>query len=108
MKKNTPIFSDHAIRRTVQRNLSPKEVDYVIRYGERIHRAGAVFYYLRDCDLSEADQKDDDLTRLIGTAVVLSKDQKTVLTVWRNRKKGLNHIRRKSKYTHPQWMKQYA
>jgi len=105
--KPTRKFSEHAIRRTVQRNVTPKEVDFIIRHGERLHRAGAVFYYLRECDLKEEQHKDDDITRLIGTAVVLSKDSKTVLTVWRNRKNGLHHIRRKRKRSHPQWIARY-
>lgn len=108
MARKPKKYNHHAARRIAQRNVSPQEIEYVIKKGERFHRAGAVFYYLRDCDLSEEDQKDDERTRLIGTAVVLSKDQNTVLTVWRNRRNGLSHIRRKSKYAYPDWMKHHA
>lgn len=101
-------FNDHAHQRIAQRNLSAKAVQYVITHGKRMRRAGAVFYYLRKCDLATDDHKNDALVRLVGTAVVLSPDERTVLTVWRNRRNGLNHIQRKPKYAIPHWMRQTA
>lgn len=107
MNSDLPELNLHATQRAAQRNVSLEEIKYVINNGTRLHRAGAVFCYLRECDLSDDEQKDNDLTRLIGTAVVLTRDRKTVLTVWRNRKDGLTRIRRKEKYDIPQKSKDY-
>ena len=108
MAKKFLILNTHAIERAAQRNLSSEAIQYVITYGRRLHRAGAVFFYLRDCDIQDEDRKKSEFTRLVGTAVVLSRDQQTVLTVWRNRKNGLMHIRRKNKFSKPQWTRQNA
>jgi hypothetical protein len=64
-------------------------------YGQRFHRAGALIYYLRRRDVPEWDRADDRWMKLVGTAVVLTKDGRTVLTTWRNRRNGLKHIKRK-------------
>ena len=96
-----PVLNDHATQRAAQRNLSPQAIQFVLSYGERLNRAGAIFYFLRECDLAYPHIKDDELRRLIGTAIVLSKDESQVLTVWRNRKDGLNRIERKSKFDIP-------
>jgi hypothetical protein len=89
----------HAEQRAAQRNLSLAGLRYVITHGQRFRRAGALIYFLRRCDIPEWDQATDDWTRLIGTAVVLTKDGRMVLTAWRNRRDGLKRIKRKPKYS---------
>ncbi len=90
----------HALSRAAQRNLPIDAVDYIIDHARPIYKAGALFYYLRDRDIPARDQQYPQLARLAGTAVVLSTDQKTIVTIWRDRKKGLKHIKRKNNY-HP-------
>ena len=88
-------FNLHSSQRAAQRNVGEQDIDYVVRYGQRFHRAGAVFYFLRQCDIPANDQALDTVARLAGTAVVLSKDESTLITIWRNRRSGLKHIRQK-------------
>lgn len=92
------VLTGHARQRAAQRNLSPAELRYVIRHGQRFHRAGVLIFFLRDRDVPAADRADDDLRRLAGTAVVLSSDGRQVLTAWRNRRSGLQRIKRKVEY----------
>ena len=90
--------SMHVRNRASQRGLPPGAIDYVIDHGTTFHRSGVIFYYLRKCDIPEQDLVYEQITRLEGTAVVVSKDKQQIITVWRNRDKGLKHIKRKPKY----------
>jgi hypothetical protein len=87
-------FTDHARRRAAQRSLSVVDIDYVLTYGQYFRRAGAEFYYLRRRDILEWELA-SELSRLAGTAIILSKDGQTLITTWRNRRTGLKNIRRK-------------
>ena len=89
----------HSATRAAQRNLMLDEIKYVTIFGKRFHRAGAIIYYLRECDIPPFDRSDPRWARLIGTAVVLSKDGSTVITVWRNRRNGLKRIKRKPEHS---------
>ena len=89
----------HALLRSAQRNVSDAEMQYVVKHGERFRKAGALIYYLRRCDVPDEDQNDDEWMRLVGTAIILSKDGRRVITIWRNRRSGLRHIKRKPKYS---------
>lgn len=93
-----PRWEPHARLRTAQRNLAPDQVRYVMTYGQRVHRAGALIYFLRRRDIPEWDQSADRWARLEGTAVILTKDGRRLITAWRNRRDGLKQIRRKAKY----------
>jgi hypothetical protein len=55
--------------------------------GQYFHRAGAKFYYLRRRDIRQWE--------LAGTAIILAKDGRTLITTWRNRRRGLKIIRLK-------------
>ena len=94
-----PKLNWHARQRSAQRNVSAAEVQYVIDHGQRFHKAGALIYFLRRCDVPEDDLNDDERTRLMGTAVILTKDGRRVITIWRNRRDGLKHIKHKPKYS---------
>ena len=79
-------FSNHALVRMSQNAIAQDEIHYVITYGQRFHRAGAVFFYLQKRDIPDWDRLDDRWVRLAGTAVILTKDRRLVITVWRNQR----------------------
>jgi len=85
-------FTNHSRWRAAQSNLSAVDIEYVRAYGQRFHRAGAEFYYLRRRDIPEWDLA-SDLSRLAGTAIILTKDGRTLITIWRNQRHGLKNIR---------------
>jgi hypothetical protein len=88
--------TQHALKRMAQRNLSERDVEYVMTHGCREFRGGVEFRYLRKRDIPPQDQS--QFARLEGTAIVVGSASDTdVITVWRNRKNGLRHIRQKSK-----------
>lgn len=85
--------SCHAARRMRQRGLSHADVAYVMKHGQKWHVADAVIFFLRNKDMPYEDRH--LLERLCGTAVVVARTNPVVITVWRNRKQGLQHIKRK-------------
>lgn len=87
-------MTEHSEERASQRSLSLEEVEYVLQFGKRYYRDGAMVYYLRRRDLPPSDRRCDTWTGLIGTAVVLTLDRRIVITVWRNRRSGLKWLRR--------------
>jgi len=91
----TPALTDHARQRMAQRNMSCKDVGYIMDYGQVLHRSGAVFIHLGHKDIPTEDRGDPAIARLEGATVVLGDSESVVLTVWRNREQGLRHIRRK-------------
>jgi hypothetical protein len=88
-----PFLTDHSELRMSQRNLSLDDVNYVMTYGQKLHRAGALIFFLRKRDIPAWDLPSSRLTRLAGTAVVASRDGRVVITAWRNLKRGLSHIK---------------
>ena len=88
----------HSEYRSAQRGLTNEAIDYITQYGSTHHCAGALFYYLRNQDLPGDDRHWDWALRLVGTALVYSKDDRILITVWRNRKNGLKKIRKKNPY----------
>ncbi|MCB9422242.1 MAG: DUF4258 domain-containing protein [Ardenticatenaceae bacterium] len=89
-------FTGHAEQRMAQRNLSWEDVQIVLMCGQRFHKAGAIFIYLRSRDIPDELQSDNRFSRLEGTTIVVSRDEPgLILTVYRNRQKGVGHIRRK-------------
>ena len=91
-------FSCHAMERVAKRNLSVAEIDYALKYGQRIHRTGIVFYFLGERDIPKDDRRNSNIVRLVGLTLLVSQDRE-LITVYRNRD-GLRAIKRKSKY---QW-----
>ncbi len=89
-------MTNHSEQRAAQRCLTTEEVEYVMQFGKRYFSEGARVYYLRRKDLPGADHRLDCWNRLVGTAVVVSCDRQSVITVWRNRKTGLKFLRRRS------------
>lgn len=89
----------HSERQIARRGLTLDQVGYVLTYGQRLHRTGALICFLRQRDIPVWDRANPEITRLEGVAVVLSKDGETIITVWRNARQGLKHIRRKPNYS---------
>lgn len=98
---STFVTTDHAQQRMAQRNLSLDDVLFVLEYGKCYHRAGAMFFYLRGKDIPKKQRKDNRIAQLEGATVILSRDAPAILTVYRNRDRGLRHIKRKCKYSQP-------
>mgnify|MGYP001054826431 CR=1 FL=1 len=92
-------FTSHAVKRAAQRNLSPEDIHYVLQHGSKIHNAGACFCYLGEKDIVPGDRKQDSIARLEGTTLVLDPEQESIVTLYRNRQKGMKAIRKKSSYT---------
>lgn len=96
-QSGNPCRLSHGALRMAQRNLSGKDVDYIRSYGRCLHRAGAVFYFLARRDMPPQDLADASKVRLEGSVAVLDKEEKEVITVYRNRQ-AWKKIRRKAKY----------
>jgi hypothetical protein len=90
----------HSALRSAQRGLNGEEIDYVFEYGARFHSGGALIYYLRRQDVPVLDQRLDWIMRIVGTALVVDRDDQVLLTTWRNRRSGLKLIRKQSKERH--------
>lgn len=97
---STIIYTNHAIKRMAQRNVSENQVSFILKHGYAVHRAGAVLVSLRDKDIPKKLRADNQFARLAGTTVVLSREEPIILTVWRNRDKGLQHIRQKPRFSY--------
>ena len=93
----------HSAFRSAQRGLSDDEIEYVLQYGSYYHRGGALIYFLRRQDVPLPDRRSDWAMYLVGTALVVSNDGHTLLTAWRNRRKGLKLIRKKPQYRATCW-----
>jgi hypothetical protein len=83
--------TDHSAFRSAQRGLTDEEIEYVYQFSSRFHQGGAMICFLRQRDLPAANH-------LVGTALVLDKEGKTLITVWRNRRSGMKIIRKKTRY----------
>ncbi len=81
----SPLLSVHAQKRCAQRGLRRDDIGYVLRYGTKVYRNGAVHYFLRRRDIPGPDRKTWD--RLVGTTVVVAPDLGRVITVYRNRRR---------------------
>ena len=85
--------SGHSAQRAAQRRLSPLEIEYVLEYGRRYHQAGALVYYLGQRDIPKEDRRLDACMRLEGTALIMARDMRTLITVWRNRRQSRSRFR---------------
>lgn len=99
LNNNTIIYTNHARQRMAQRNVSDRQISFILEHGEEIHCAGARFVHLRRKDIPQPFRKVDDFAQLIGSTVVLSIADPVIMTVWRNRRHGLRHIRHKPRYS---------
>jgi len=89
-------FSRHAAERAAQRNISQEDMDFVLRYGQEIHRSGAVFIFLGHKDIPESLARKRSVEKLVGTTILISSDEECIITAYKNRK-ALREIKRKDK-----------
>lgn len=84
-----------------QRNLTCRNVEYILRYGRKMRNAGAWLYFLGKKDIPGQDHSHDDITRLEGTGVICNEEEGPVdlkiITAVRN-ENYLRKFRRKEKY----------
>jgi hypothetical protein len=92
-------YTFHALDRLAQRNLTHDEIDFIVRHGYRLRKAGAVFYQMRTRCMPDHVPPNDPLRRLVGTTVVLSPDEQTLITAYRD-EKWFKRDRKKTKYRH--------
>lgn len=83
-------LSNTAIRKMARINVALSEIEFAIKKGQKVHRTGAVFYFLGKNDLPDGTQ----FEKLNGLAVIV--EDRTIITVYKN-KKSLHNIKRKAK-----------
>jgi len=86
----------HAQIRGAQRNITPENIDLVLRYGKELHRTGASFIFLGKRDIPEDLRNDDQMRKLEGTVLIISEDSNHLITCYKNRN-ALREIKKKSK-----------
>lgn len=89
------VFTDHARKRMAQRNVSEADILFILQHGHETHCAGTIMVACRHKDIPEERLIQDQFRRLDGVSVVMNRVEPVVITVWRNRKQGSRHIRRK-------------
>ena len=93
-------LSQHATLRMAQRNISLGDLEYVLKYGERVYKTGITIYVLRKRDILPNDRKDAEITRLEGTVVLTGFTQDgnlDIITIYRN-KGAFRTLQCKEKY----------
>ena len=94
------ILTGHAHTRSGQRHLRREDILYVCQHGQKLHRTGACFFFLREKDVPAADSK----PHLIGTVVLTKPGNQPgaliIVTVYKN-KEALRTIKKKLKHRLP-------
>lgn len=80
-----------------QRNVTEREIRYIVRYGSKSYAAKAEHFVLRRSDIPVFDRDQLDAHRL--TNVVVTVVDGSVLTVYRN-DKPFRHIGKKTNWWH--------
>ena len=91
-------YTKHAKKRMAQRNISKSDIWVAMRYGQKLHRTGIIFFFLGKNDIPEIMLK--TLEGLEGITVLLDPNNTEVITVYRNRD-ALRNIKRKTKHALP-------
>jgi hypothetical protein len=93
----------HVEQRMAQRNISWDDIHFVLQYGQRFHKAGAIHIFLRSRDIPQEMRAKKRFSRLEGTTIVVSRDDLgSIITVHRNRRNGAKNLRckrRNSRYS---------
>lgn len=95
-------LTKHAVLRMAQRNISLRDLEYVLEHGERVYKTGVTIYVLRKRDILQDDLKKSQITRLEGTVVLTGFSQEgdlEIITMYRD-KSASRTIRCKEKYDH--------
>jgi hypothetical protein len=80
----------HAVHRRAQRNLTERDVQFVLEHGRRIRCGGVLHVFLGKRDIPDDQETRRQFERLEGTTLVL-------ITTYRNRR-ALKQIRSKPRY----------
>ena len=86
----------HARKRCAQRNIDEHTVEIVKKHGQKLHRTGVIFYFLRRRDIPPELRVHERYRRLEGTTLIVAEDG-VVITAYRN-PGALRKIRKKHKY----------
>lgn len=87
------LLTYHAAKRATQRGLARAiSIKYVLDNGTLLRRTGCDIYFLSDKDVQ--GETDSDLRKLVGTTVIVGKND-SVVTVYRNPARGMHLIKRK-------------
>jgi hypothetical protein len=89
-------ISDHALRRSAERNFSYEDVCFVVDHGEQLHRAGVIFCQMKRKKMPTALPANHRARKLMGTTVVLCRCGDCVLTLYRG-ERNFGKDRRKRK-----------
>ena len=81
----------HSFRRMAQRNITLSDVLTALKYGRRIHRAHAEFWFLGRRDCPKGQERLEGLTLVVERA--------SLSTAYRN-KRAIGKVRRKRKRYH--------
>ena len=92
-----PQLSNHANDRSIDRNLSQEDIDFIVKYGHREKRAGVIFRQLRRKDIPDDKQIQRQYERLIGATVVLCKCNDRIITMYRD-ERAFKKDQQKKKY----------
>lgn len=85
------------MQRSSQRNLSFRDIEFVITYGHEERTAGAIFYQLRDDCIPAMLPGNDPRRRLVGTTLVVCRCGQQMVTGYRNAS-AFKKDRRKARY----------
>lgn len=87
----------HANQRLSQRNLSGADIEFILKYGSKVHRAGAIFHQMRRNCIPDTVPVNDRRRRLTGTTVLTCKCGQFVITAYRN-ERAFKRDAKKDKY----------
>lgn len=93
-------LTQHAVLRMAQRNISLRDLEYVLEHGERVYKTGITIYVLRKRDILQNDRKNSEIARLEGTVILTGFSQDghlEIITMYRN-KCAFRTFRYKQKY----------
>ncbi len=85
-------ISRHAARRLAQRGISLHDLDLTLRFGRKIHRTGATFYFFGRRQIPRGLER--QLERLVGTTLIVADGR--LVTAYRN-KRAIAEIKKKPK-----------
>jgi len=90
-------LTDHAWKRASQRNFTEEDMQFIVQNGERIRRAGAIFFRMRHKDVPAHQRRDENICNLVGATVVVCKCAQVILTVYYA--SDFRKVLRKAKYS---------
>jgi hypothetical protein len=89
-------LSRHAQLRSSHRNLSNDDISLVLKFGQKVYRIGACFYFLGRRNLPESLRANNHYAKLVGTVLIVSQEG-TIITLYRD-PTALKKIRKKPKH----------